>query len=152
MNQNFFEGHEYLTNSTIPQSLRRILVVDDEAAIRTTMRILLELRHFIVETASSAEEAKVKLKEEVFHLVITDMRMETEFAGFDVIKAARELDFRPIIVVLSASAFPIRSNDDIQASFLKGGDTENLLRNIEALLVEQEPRPNLGHSHHWRAL
>ena len=73
---------------------RRILLVDDELAILLTLRAILEMNDFEVDTASSAKEAEQKLKNGVFEMVITDMRMETETAGYDVIRAARQLALR----------------------------------------------------------
>jgi len=62
---------------------RRILLVDDELAILLTLRAILEMNGFEVETAASAHEAEGKLANGDFHMVITDMRMETETAGYD---------------------------------------------------------------------
>jgi ActR/RegA family two-component response regulator len=53
------------------------------------------LRGFEVETAFSAREGVQKLDAAVFHMVITDMRMETESAGFDVIRAANKKPYKP---------------------------------------------------------
>ena len=69
---------------------RRILLVDDELAILLTLRAILEMNGFEVDTAASAKEAQNKLKNGVFEMVITDMRMENETSGYDVIRAARQ--------------------------------------------------------------
>ena len=69
---------------------RRILLVDDELAILLTLKAILEMHGFEVETAVSAKEASTKLKAAIFHMVITDMSMETENAGYDVIRAAKK--------------------------------------------------------------
>ena len=69
---------------------RRILLVDDELAILLTLRAILEMNGFEVDTAASAKEAQKKLKNGVYEMVITDMRMETETPGYDVIQAARQ--------------------------------------------------------------
>jgi DNA-binding NtrC family response regulator len=68
---------------------RRILLVDDELAILLTLKAVLEMNDFEVETASSAREARTKLRASTFHMVITDMRMENESAGLDVVRAAK---------------------------------------------------------------
>ena len=41
---------------------RRILLVDDELAILLTLKAVLEINGFEVETAASAREAKSKIK------------------------------------------------------------------------------------------
>ena len=70
---------------------RRILLVDDELAILLTLKTILEIHHFEVETAISAKEAAAKLKANTYHMVITDMKMEHEKAGYDVIRAAKKI-------------------------------------------------------------
>src|SRR5215475_14344967 len=69
---------------------RRILLVDDELAILLTLRAILEMNGFEVDTAASAKEAQNKLKNNTYEMVITDMRMEDEKSGYDVIRVARE--------------------------------------------------------------
>jgi len=81
---------------------RRILLVDDELAILLTLKAVLELHGFDVETAASAREAKSKLRAHPYHMVITDMRMENERAGIEVVRAAREAEYDPAVAMLTA--------------------------------------------------
>ena len=46
--------------------MRRILLVDDELAILLTLKAILELNGFSVETAASAKEAEKKLTSGVY--------------------------------------------------------------------------------------
>ena len=69
---------------------RRILLVDDEVAILLTLQAVLEINGFEVETAASAREAKLKIRDNQYHMVITDMRMESDSAGNEVVLAARK--------------------------------------------------------------
>lgn len=119
---------------------RRILLVDDELAILLTLRAILEMNDFEVETASSAKEAAHKLKNGVFEMVITDMRMETETAGYDVIRAARQLPYNPATAILTA--YPSLGNEwrnhGAQSLLVKPVNTAELLRQIEALLVSHQ--------------
>ena len=85
--------------------MSRILIVDNETAILGLLKSVLELALFEIETARSAAEAKSLLAEKPFDIVMTDMRMETPTAGYDVIRAARQLKPRPAIAILTA--FPI---------------------------------------------
>jgi CheY-like chemotaxis protein len=80
----------------------RVLVVDDEPSILTTLRAILELQGFEVDAAGSAMEAIQKLQAAVFQMVITDMRMETATAGYDVVRAAQAQPYQPISVLLTA--------------------------------------------------
>jgi DNA-binding NtrC family response regulator len=60
---------------------RKILLVDDDMAVLLTLKAVLELHQFDVHTATSAADAETKLAADVYHLVITDARMETDDAG-----------------------------------------------------------------------
>ncbi len=83
----------------------RILIVDDEPAILGLLKSVFELSSFEPHSARSAAEAKSLLSQQRFDFVLTDMRMESATAGFDVVRAARQLDPRPVIAILTA--FPI---------------------------------------------
>jgi len=74
---------------------RRILLVDDELAILLTLKAILEMNGFEVDTAASAREAAQKLSAGIFDMVITDMSMESETSGYEVIRAARSQAYNP---------------------------------------------------------
>jgi CheY-like chemotaxis protein len=119
---------------------RRILLVDDELAILLTLKAILEMNGFEVETASSGGEAVQKLDSGVFQMVITDMRMETETAGYDVIRAAKQKPYNPATSILTA--YPSLGSDwksrGAQSLLVKPVNTQDLLRQIEALLISHE--------------
>lgn len=119
---------------------RRILLVDDELAILLTLKAILEIHGFEVDTASSAKEGVAKLKANEYHMVITDMRMETERAGYDVVRAAKKTSYDPAIAVLTA--YPMLGNEWRQeganSMLVKPMNTTDLLRQIEALLITHE--------------
>src|SRR6185437_15811188 len=81
---------------------RRILLVDDELTILLTLKAILELNGYEVVTAASSAEAKLKLGVEAYNLVITDMKMEHERAGFDVVRFAKEQSYHPAVAILTA--------------------------------------------------
>ena len=119
---------------------RRILLVDDELAILLTLKAILEINGFDVETAASAKEAIGKLGAGPYHMVITDMRMEHERAGFDVIKAAKRTSYNPAVSILTA--FPVLGgewkDEGADSMLVKPMNTNDLLRQIEALLIQHE--------------
>ena len=119
---------------------RRILLVDDELAILLTLKAILEMNGFDVETAASAREAVGKVEAHEFHMVITDMRMETETAGYEVIRAARKQAYNPATAILTA--FPALGSDwkhaGAQSLLVKPVGTDDLLRQIESLLIQHE--------------
>src|SRR5579864_3552933 len=81
---------------------QRILLVDDEPAILLTLKAILEMKGFEVVTATSSAEAKLRLEVGSYHLVITDMKMEKETSGFDVVRFARQQQYRPAVAILTA--------------------------------------------------
>jgi|SRR6185369_10150106 len=119
---------------------RRILLVDDELAILLTLRAILEMNGFEVETAASAREAESKLTNGEFHMVITDMRMETETAGYDVIRLAKQQKYNPAVAILTA--YPTLGSDwksrGAESMLVKPMNANDLLRQIEALLITHE--------------
>jgi DNA-binding response OmpR family regulator len=119
---------------------RRILLVDDELAILLTLKAILEIHGFEVETASSAKEGVAKLKANEYHMVITDMRMETERAGYDVVRAARKVKYDPAVALLTA--YPMLGGEwkeeGANSMLVKPMNTTDLLRQIEALLISHE--------------
>jgi DNA-binding response OmpR family regulator len=121
---------------------RRILLVDDELAILLTLKAVLEIQGFDVTTASSAREAKMKLRQHQFHMVITDNRMESENAGLEVAAAAKKAPYQPAVALLTA--FPIADDDwqdgEADELLVKPMNTQALLVQLEALLVAHEDK------------
>ncbi len=121
---------------------RRILLVDDELAILLTLKAVLEISGFEVETAASAREAKLKIRSSQYHMVITDMRMESDYAGNEVVAAARKAPYRPAVAMLTA--FPVTDGNadapNPDKMLVKPMNTNDLLRQIESLLVTHEDK------------
>jgi CheY-like chemotaxis protein len=124
---------------------RRILLVDDDLAVLLTLKAVLELHGFEVETASSSAEAFARMESGVFQMVISDLRMETEDAGLEVIRRAHRQAYDPATALLTAYAPPgkrvrVRSREDWTGEnpdslLIKPLGTSDLLRQVEALLV-----------------
>lgn len=121
---------------------RRILLVDDEPAILLTLKALLDIHGFDTETASSARDAKAKLRNSTFHMVITDMRMENNEAGLEVARAAKQAEYQPAVALLTA--FPLSDDtwreDGADEMLVKPMNSQALIRQLEALLVAHEDR------------
>jgi DNA-binding response OmpR family regulator len=119
-----------------PLAKRRVLLVDDEVTVLLTMKAVLEISGFDVDTAASAREGKSKIKLHEYQMVITDMRMESDAAGREVIQAARHAPYHPAVALLTA--FPVDEGEwqDMGADkmLVKPMQTAVLLRQIEKLL------------------
>lgn len=119
---------------------RRLLLVDDDVAILLTLKAVLEINGFDVESATSAREAKIKLRSHDYHMVITDMRMESDKAGMEVVAAARKAACQPAVAMLTAFPSPGSEGDEegVDKLLVKPVNTSDLLRQLEALLVTHE--------------
>jgi DNA-binding response OmpR family regulator len=121
---------------------RRILLVDDEVAILLTLKAVLEINGFEVETATSAREARSKLRNNPYHMVITDLRMESDTAGLEVVQAAKKAASQPAVAMLTA--FPMPGSEwreqGMDEMLVKPMNTDELVCQIEALLVTHEDK------------
>ena len=115
---------------------RRALLVDDEVAVLLTMKAVLEISGFDVDTATSAHEGRSKLRTREYQMVITDMRMESDAAGREVIQAARTAPYHPAVALLTA--FPVEQDDWMEMGadrmLVKPMQTPVLIRQLEKLL------------------
>ncbi len=124
----------------MPAMQRRILLVDDEVAILLALKAILEINGFAVETAASVREAKAKLRTSTFHMVISDLRMEDDSSGLEVLRAAKKSAHPPAVALLTA--YPEAEEDLLNAGadqmLVKPMNTRDLLRQIEAMLVQHQ--------------
>jgi DNA-binding response OmpR family regulator len=119
---------------------RRILLVDDEVAVLLTLKAVLEISGFDVDTAASAREGVSKLHTREYQMLITDMRMEHDVAGVEVIRAARSASYHPAVALLTA--FPVAEEDwqemGADQLLVKPMHTRILLQQIEELIASHE--------------
>jgi len=119
---------------------RRILLVDDEPVILLTLKTIFEIHGFEIETATSAKQGVSQLSTNVYHLVITDMRMEHDKAGYDVIQAAKKMAYDPAIAIMTAYPLPMSEwqPEGAECMLIKPMNAADLVRQIEILLVQHE--------------
>ena len=85
---------------------KRILIVDDDAQIRTLLRTVLEAHGYAVRHASDGAEAANMMQAEAPDLVITDIFMP-EADGFEVLTSIRKSHpHMPVIVVSGSQITP----------------------------------------------
>ena len=70
----------------------RVLVVDDEAAVLLTYRLILERQGYEVVACSTSAQAIAAIETQRFDVVLCDYSLEEQHTGFEVISAARERD------------------------------------------------------------
>jgi DNA-binding NtrC family response regulator len=119
------------------------LIVDDEPSILITLRAILEVQGFEVHDASSAKTAKEKIAGTLdFDLVITDMKMESDTSGYEVVSAANGVSHPPVTIVISAYSNLRRDWKEMGASaaFEKPTNISDLLKTIDALLQKRKTK------------
>ena len=79
---------------------RRILIVDDEKNIRTTLGRAIGLEGFVVESAGTAQEAWQACETFQPELVLLDLRLPDQ-SGLDVLERLRGLPQPPAVVMMS---------------------------------------------------
>jgi len=80
----------------------RILLVDDEKAVKWALQEALKDEGYEVETANSGEEGLLKAQETAFDLVVSDLRMPG-ISGLDMIRELRKA--RPTLRAIICSAY-----------------------------------------------
>jgi len=81
--------------------MQRLLVVEDDAGVRTTIKTFLELEGYEVEAVSSTAEAIRRLGESEFPIVISDIYLD-ERTGLDVLAAARRQNPDCAVILMTA--------------------------------------------------
>ncbi len=83
--------------------MEKILIVDDERSMRDVLSIMLKRAGYAVSVASDGDEAIGLLGNEIFDLVITDLKMP-KVGGLDVLKAVKESSPETVVLVITAFA------------------------------------------------
>jgi two-component system nitrogen regulation response regulator NtrX len=71
--------------------MAKILIIDDEKAIRNTLREILEYESYLVDEASNGEEGLEKIENEEYDAVLCDVKMP-KMDGMTVLEKSREID------------------------------------------------------------
>src|SRR5262245_11461182 len=68
--------------------MQKLLIVEDDHSVRTTMVTVLELEGYAVDAVSSTREAIDRLEHDEYPIVISDIYLD-ERTGIDVLRTAR---------------------------------------------------------------
>ncbi len=68
----------------------RLLVVDDEASLLLSYKVILERKGYSVTTAATSQEAEKLLVGNDFDLLVCDLNLERQRSGLAVIERARQ--------------------------------------------------------------
>jgi DNA-binding NtrC family response regulator len=119
----------------------RILVVDDDETIRTTMRAILEDEGYLVDLAASGKEAIQKTQEKTYNVALLDIRLP-DMEGVELLKLMK--DGVPRTRKIMVTGYPSMQNaigalnKHADAYLLKPVDVEKLLKTVKEQLQTQE--------------
>jgi two-component system response regulator YesN len=123
---------------------KRLLIVDDDADMRLSLKLALEMAGYTAELAADGREALAIQQQRPADVLITDIFMP-ESDGFEVIDAVRRGFPQTRIVVISGGAKLARREYlldaalmDVDAILPKPFDVEALLQTLDAI----QRRPN----------
>lgn len=80
--------------------LSRLLVVEDDSSVRSNIVTCLELEGFTVDAVGSTREALLRLAQEHYPIVLSDIYLD-ERTGLDVLRAARENNPSCAVILMS---------------------------------------------------
>jgi DNA-binding response OmpR family regulator len=124
---------------------KRILVVDDDDAIRALLITVLRRRGFCLDSARNGIEALEKLGACRYSLVILDLMMP-RMNGYDVLErlALMPAATRPLVLVLTAGTEPKKFDTDLVIGTVqKPFDIELLVDTVSGCVMAAEPREQL---------
>jgi two-component system chemotaxis response regulator CheY len=124
---------------------KRVLVVDDDDAIRALLCTILRRRGLPVDSARNGAEALARCEQCRYAVVLLDLMMP-QLNGYEVLNAfgKRKREDRPLILVLTAGAEPRNLSADLVAGTIrKPFDVEMIVDTISAALTTLANREQL---------
>ena len=95
------------------ESVRKILVVDDQENWRKVLENLLKQENYQVQTAANFEEARKAISHTNFALLVLDVRLVDEevfnVQGLELLQYAESREFSPSVIVLTGYPKSIKS-------------------------------------------
>lgn len=115
----------------------KILVVDDEEEFRDVCRIIFEDIGYETHVASSGEECLLMLKEQVYDLVLSDLKMGG-MDGIELIKEIKEKQYSCEVIIVTGFGTIDSAVNAMKLGafsyFIKGSDPEVLLKEINKVV------------------
>jgi DNA-binding NtrC family response regulator len=109
---------------------KRILVVDDDTAIRCLVATVLKREQYDVDTANGGRDALSKIELTQYDVVVLDLMMP-EVSGLDVLErlAVRDPQIKCVVIMSAASRFEVANaiTPNVFASLQKPFDIEALI-------------------------
>jgi DNA-binding NtrC family response regulator len=105
--------------------MQKLLIVEDDQSVRTTMVTCLELEGYAVEAVSSTREALDRLEKQSYPIVISDIYLD-ERTGLDVMRTARRTNPDCLVILMTG-----RGSMETVMAATEGGAFEYLAKPFE---------------------
>jgi DNA-binding NtrC family response regulator len=126
------------THAAGSETAQRILIIDDEAAIRESLETLLSLEGYAVDTAENGEIGLERISEQPFDLVLLDLALPGR-NGIEILGSIRERNATLPVIMITAFGTVGNVVDAIRGgaqNFVqKPWDNEKLLADIRASIA-----------------
>src|SRR5665647_119025 len=119
----------------------KILIVDDDETIRSTMKAILEDEGYDVDSAANGKEAIKKTQEQTYNLALLDIRLP-DMEGVELLKLMK--DPVPRMRKIMVTGFPSLQNAveavnrNADAYLIKPVDIDKLLATVREQLEKQQ--------------
>jgi DNA-binding NtrC family response regulator len=105
--------------------MQKLLIVEDDQSVRTTMVTCLELEGYAVDAVSSTREALDRLEKQSYPIVISDIYLD-ERTGLDVMRTARRTNPDCLVILMTG-----RGSMETVMAATEGGAFEYLAKPFE---------------------
>ena len=126
--------------ATLPAALGRVLVVDDEEAIRESLEVLLTSEGYLVDGAQNGAEGLRRMETASYDLVLLDLLMPDR-SGMEVLREIRERDTETPVFLITAYGSVDIAVDALKAGandyFSKPWKNEKLLLEIDRTIAKR---------------
>jgi CheY-like chemotaxis protein len=111
----------------------KILVIDDEAHIRKNLQEFLSYEGYDVDTASTIDEAHIKLENNCPDYTFIDLKLDTssEYGGIKLFQFIKNHGISTHPLLLSAYPFDGDVKAEFRIEFQSNENVEELLNNVE---------------------
>ncbi len=102
---------------------QRVLLIDDDADFLASTTALLESQNYCVSTATSGKEGLARMSEDVPNLIVLDIMMENDWAGYEVnqrVKFGTGFECIRDVPILMVSSIPV----DPATRFSRAGEVD----------------------------
>lgn len=125
-----------------PKKILKILVVDDDMAIRRLVATVLKREHYEVDTAGGGREALAKIELTLYDVVVLDLMMP-EVSGLEVLKmlAIRTPEIKCVVIMSAASQAYVKKNTtpNVFAAIAKPFDIRALVTTVAECIASACP-------------